>query len=208
MDALASAVLASLRQMDREAVPRPDGQATGLWWYGGHARPGLKKPQTEVEWSRRLGVLLTAAGYPTRREVPYPDKPRDRCDLVVTLNDGRRLWLEVKGAWKDYWVARGGAGIFRSYLLHPLVPYPSMKKGHTAALDLAKLTRVGPPDADLVALLLVVFDTDDAPAAGDVEELVSLAKLDRAPWSTFADDWKDAKGRGVHARLWLRDTPR
>ena len=208
VDVLAPTIISIFRRMDAEAGPRPDGKQTGHWWYGGHARPELKRPHTEVEWSRRLGVLLTAAGYPTRREVPYPDKARDRCDLVVTLNDGRRLWLEVKGAWKDYWVARGRAGIFRSYLLHPLVARPSMKKGHSAALDFAKLTRVGPPDADLVALLLIVFDTDDAPAAVDVEELVSLAKLDRAPWSSYADDWKDAKGRGVHVRLWLRDTPR
>src|SRR5262245_15494133 len=102
MHEFAALVLSLLRRMDREAVARADGKATGLWWYGGHARPELKRPQTEVEWSRRLGALPAEAGYPTRREVPYPDKPRDRCDLVVTLMDGRRMWLEVKGAWKDY----------------------------------------------------------------------------------------------------------
>lgn len=208
MKHVARLVLQALRRMDTEAGPRADGQATGLWWYGGHARPELKKPQTEVEWSRRLGVLLTDAGYPTRREVPYPDKRRDRCDLVVTMKDGRRLWLEVKGAWKDYWVAKGGAGIFRSYLLHPLVPFPSMGKNHTAALDLVKLERLGPADADLVALLLVTFDTSDAPADPDLAELVALAKLDRPPWSAYSDDWTDAKGRGVHARLWSRSASR
>ncbi len=208
MDALAPTILSLLRRMDAEAGLRADGKATGLWWYGGHARPELRKPQTEVEWSRRLGILLTEAGYPARREVPYPDKARDRCDLVVTMKDGRRLWLEVKGAWKDYWVAKGGAGIFRSYLLHPLVPFPSMGKSHTAALDIVKLERIGAADADLVAFLLVTFDTADAPAADDLAELTGLAKLDRAPWSGFSDDWTDAKGRGVHARLWTRPTPR
>jgi hypothetical protein len=208
MDALGATILTALRRMDAEAGPRADGKATGLWWYGGHARPELKRPQSEVEWSRRLGVLLADAGYATRREVPYPDKPRDRCDLVVALRDGRRLWLEVKGAWKDYWLRKGGAGIFRSYLLHPLVPCPSMGKSHTAALDLVKLRRLGPDVADVVAFLLVGFDTADAPLAPEFDELASSAQLGVAPWTGTADSWSDSQGRGVHVCLWWQPTSR
>jgi len=98
VDRLARDLFASLRRMDAEAVPRPDGTPTGLWWFGGHARPELRRPQTEVEWSRRLATILADAGYDARREVSYPDRPRDRCDLVVTLPDAGRIWIEVKGA--------------------------------------------------------------------------------------------------------------
>jgi hypothetical protein len=205
MQALAQQILGSLRAMDAEAVPRSDGKLTGLWWYGGHARPELKRPQTEVEWSRRLAALLSNAGYTTRRETAYPGTPRDRCDLVALLPDGRRVWIEVKGAWKDYWVARRGHAIFRGYLLHPLVPYPALGKRHTAALDLEKLGRLGPSSADLVAFLLVGFDRPDAPLDADLAEFVGLAGLGRDPWSGATDSWTDVQQRGVHPHVWWRE---
>lgn len=207
VETLRGSILRHLRAMDAEAVPRADGRATGLWWYGGHARPELKRPQTEVEWSRRLAALLAAEGYGVRREVPYPGpgtgRP-ERCDLVLVLRDGRRAWIEVKGAWKDWWLARGGEAIFRAYLLHPLVPAPSLGKGHTAALDLAKLGRLRREHADAVALVLVTFDTDDAPAEPDLGEFERLAKL--GAWDGSRARWDDphAPARRVDVRVWSR----
>lgn len=209
MDALAKVIFDSLRQMDREAGIRPDGKRTGIWWYGGHARPELRRPQTEVEWSRRLRVLLASAGYPTDREVSYPSMSRSRrtrCDLVIELETGERLWLEVKGAWKDYWSANGGLGIFRSYLLEPLVADACTGKTHTVPLDLRKLEALHPPDADFVGELLVGFDESGAPIDGDVGDLVRLAGLDRSPWRAWRDRWTDPHHpeTGVSAWLWCR----
>ncbi len=203
-DLLARTIFTALRRMDREAVARADGKATGLWWYGGHARPELRRPSTEVEWSRRLAALLGSSGLAARQEVAYPAQPRERCDLVVEIPGRGRAWLEVKGAWKDYWSARDRDDVFRAYLLHPLVPFPSVRRTHTAALDIAKLVRLRPDDGALAALLVVGFDTADDPLAGDLAELVDRAELDAAPWTGFVDDWTDAAGRGVHVRLWTR----
>jgi hypothetical protein len=207
VETLACRILTHLRDMDREAVPR-EGKPTGLWWYGRHARPELRRPSTEVAWTAALTTRLGRDDYAVEKEVPYPDRRRDRCDLVVQLPDGRRVWVEVKGAWKDYWLKKGGVGIFRSYLLHPLVPFPSMGKTHTAALDLVKLERLGPDVANIVAFVLIGFDTADAPLAPEFVEFTSRAQLGCAPWTGAADSWHDAQGRGVHVRLWWRPTSR
>ena len=85
---------------------------------GGHAKPALKRPQTECCWSDRLAELLREAGFDARREVRYRAAPRLRCDLQLTGPDGGRTWLEIKGAWKHWWNhERGSNGIYRAYLL-------------------------------------------------------------------------------------------
>lgn len=209
METIEDEVVAALRRMDAEAGPRADGKATGLWWYGGHARPDLRRPQTEVEWSRRLGDLLRDGGRGVRREVRYPGGSRDRCDLVIDVRDrSGPLWLEVKGAWKDWWMGHGGAAMFRSYLLHPLVPAPSLGRRHTAALDVQKLARLDRTDAAAVGLLLVAFDVPSAPVTPDLTEFARLAGLDAAPWRTRTAEWPDvhAPSRTVHVRLWTRPT--
>src|ERR1700722_15194978 len=83
-----------LRQMDAEAGPTKNGSLTGLSWYGGHYEPEKKRPRTEVCWSKRLAELLPIHGFPTALEVPYPNQRRCKCDNVITLEDGRRLWME------------------------------------------------------------------------------------------------------------------
>lgn len=203
---LAFALFSALRRMDAEATTICAGKPTGLSSYGYHARPDLKRPQTEPEWSKRLAVLLTAAGFPARAECRYPGLPagkRNSCDVVVELPDGGgRLWLELKGAWRDYWKARGGLGIYRAYLLHPREP-GLVEKSHTVPHDLTKLARLAPTDATAVAALVVGFQADDDPMDQDVADLVRLEKLDQAPWATFTDRWPATHQPGHSVRCWL-----
>src|SRR5262245_44347022 len=138
---LAPLLFGFLRRMDGEATTRfrTSGRPVGLSDYGWHARPGLKRPQNEVEWSNRLAQLLTANGFPVTREREYPGQShvsgrrKIRCDLVVKLTGERTLWVEVKGAWRTYW--GGGHVTYRSYLFHPLVP-GLIAKCHTVPLDM------------------------------------------------------------------------
>lgn len=85
-------IVTVLRAMDAEAQSI-NGTPTGLNWYGGWTRRDIKRPQTEVEWTRALAQRLGC-----RREVPYPAEPRKRCDLVVD-----DCWIEVKGLWPACW---------------------------------------------------------------------------------------------------------
>ncbi|MCA9632093.1 MAG: hypothetical protein KC766_30775, partial [Myxococcales bacterium] len=176
-------ILDVLRQMDQEAVPRHDGTPTGLSWYGGWAKPVLKRPQTEPCWSKRIAEMLVERGMDARSEVPYPDPlVGKRCDVVVDIPGEGRLWLEIKGAWKSWWVRRGSDYIYRSYLLHPLVEGLDPKT-HTVPLDLQKLDHLGRPDANSVGALLVGFDSVEHPMDEDVGSLAHLAGLNRWPWS-------------------------
>lgn len=203
MERFTSTLFQILRQMDKEAVASAKGSPTGLSWYGGHFEPDKMRPRTEVCWSQRLAQLLPEHGYPARTEVPYPHHPRWRCDDVVTLPDGRRLWLENKGAWKDYWHQQCKLSIYRSYLLHPLVAGLDASKSHTVPLDIEKLAGLRSSEADCAAILLIGFDSDRAPMGEDVAQLIELARLDQVPWSTATDQWPDAYRTGCHVRCWL-----
>jgi hypothetical protein len=197
----------ALRQMDAEANTSKSGKPVGLNWYGAYREPAKARPRTEVCWSERMGELLSERGFPTRVEVPYPLLPRCKCDNVVTLEDGTTLWLENKGAWRDYWSARGGMMIYRSYLLHPLVQNLDKTKTHTVPLDLKKLETLHPPHADRVGVLLVGFERDDDAMDKEIAELVTLGGLDRAPWTSAYDSWADCHRPGHNVRCWLWQRP-
>ena len=200
---LACVLFQSLHEIDEEASTMLDGVPTGLNWYGGHARPDQKKPQTEPYWTRRLAEILSARGLPTTRKERYPvdGASRGRCDLVVTLDGDRRLWIEIKGAWREWWRRTGSLGIYRAYLLHPLVPGLA-PKSHTVPLDLQKLSRLSTNHADHVALLLVGFDSVESPMDDDVSELMRLAGLNLMPWTTVSTGWPDQRRLGERVRCW------
>ena len=199
-----NAVLRVVRQMDDEANGQWKGSPTGLNFYGGPLRPECIKPPNETSWTRRIKQLLPLAGFPTRREFPYPYSD-ECCDSLVMLDDGSTIWLETKGAWKKYWQDQRNEGIYWSYLLHPLVSGLG-EKDHTAALDLRKLSVLRRPHADFIGLLLLGFDADNSPMDADVEWLVDLAGLSHEPWSNSATGWSDPyrPSCGVKAWLWHR----
>ena len=195
-----------LRKMDEEATTISEkGEPTGLSDYGRHARPELKKPQCEVEWSRRLGELLRPHFSGVEAEFPYPsyallpNMKRQRCDLVITLSDGQRVWLEIKGAWRDYW--GGQSGIYRCYLLFPLDPSADAGKSHTVPFDLQKLGALQRPDAHHVAELLIGFEKPDDPMGEDIQTLTDLAGL--SDWAGSTDTWDSPTVAGQRVRTWL-----
>ncbi len=205
---LVQAILQAFQSMDAEADTVRDGYPTGLSWYGAHAKPELKRPQTEPAWSIRLAKLLSEAGLSSEAECRYPSEEmrRKKCDVVTTLTGGDRVWIELKAAWKSYWLKRGGEWIYRSYLLHPLVDRLDPKT-HTVPLDMMKLDTLTEQDASSVMLVLVGFDDHSSPMQPDVDELVGLAGLNRAPWAeagsaTWDDDWRP--GERVHVWIWER----
>ena len=200
---LSSAILHILRGMDAEATTTRRGHPTGLNWYGGHIRPDLDRPQTEPLWSKEIACRLTDYGYDTVSEVPCPGK-KWRCDLVVQRPDREKIWIEVKGAWKEWWRQQGGGDlIYRSYLLHPLVPNLDTSKTHTVPFDLERLGTLRPPDATDVGMLLVGFDSCKNPMDADVAELVDLAGLGEWPWIGVHTAWPDAYRPGERVRCWL-----
>lgn len=204
MDALASHIFHCLRCMDAEATTVRDGFPTGLYWYGGHVHPEQSRPHTEPNWVHHLAERLGREGVDAQCEVTYPSRSRRRCDLVVTLPDGSSLWLEVKGAWKEYWRRLGrGDRLYRSYLLHPLVPGLDQTKTHTAALDLKKIEALDGVEAGRAGLLLIGFDSLAAPMDGDVAELIALAGLDADPWRVHYAAWSDPHRVGETAKCWF-----
>ncbi|HEY3318943.1 MAG TPA: hypothetical protein VGP72_00500 [Planctomycetota bacterium] len=189
-----------LRQMDAEATTVKDGFPTGLNWYGGHV--GTR--QTEPQWSKRIVELLRAEGLVAECECGYGAGTRDRCDVVIMLPEVGKFWLEIKGAWKEYWREKGTNDLlYRSYLLHPLVPGLDKTKTHTVPLDLQKLARLTRADASYVGMLLVGFDSSEAPMDADVAQLVQLARLGIEPWTAVATGWLDTYRPGQRVRVWF-----
>ena len=189
--------------MDEDATTITNtGSPAGLNDYGRHARPDSKRPSAEVEWSNRLATVLVEDGIPTQREVQYPMPAgpgrKKRCDLLVTDEGGAMVWIEVKGAWRDYW---GGRGIYESYLLHPLVAGLDKSKTHTVPFDLLKLSTLHSPAADFVAELVVGFERPDDPMDGDIAKLVSLAGL--SDWTAASDSWMSPSVQGQRVRCWF-----
>jgi hypothetical protein len=205
-DGVAERLFALLRQMDAEATSRTQsGNPTGLSDYGRHARSDLARPQNEVEWSKRLAQLLSSGGVPTTSEVEYPDQShlprrrRKRRDLRLQLDGSRTMSIEVKGAWSDYWGRRNI--IYRSYLLHPLVPGLDASKTHTVPFDLLKLSRLRRPETDFVGQLLIGFEKPADPMDPDVETLKALAGLSK--WSESSDAWESSTVPGQRVCCWF-----
>lgn len=202
-DTLTANIFASLRMMDAEATTVDAGKPVGLYYYGGHYAPMARRKQTEPAWTARLGEMLRERGWDIATEVAYPKNRRKKCDLVVTTGVGERIWIELKGAWKQYWLELGNRFIYESYLFHPLKPGLDQSKTPTAALDLAKLRDLQRPNAHAVALLVIGFDSSDSPMDADIAEFTELAGLAEPEWETSGDQWLDRRGPRLNVKCWL-----
>jgi hypothetical protein len=203
---LARLMFKILHAMDRGAATVRGGEAAGLYRYGWHAQPDHDRPQTEPHWCSELARRLSARDIRTRVNVAYPgldDDLRNRCDLVVEMVDGATLWIEVKGAWKEYWRKQGKTRTYESYLLHPLVEGLDDSKTHTVPLDLDRLATLRPGDADFTAMLVIGFDTARASMDREVARLEKLAGLREYPWRFEQDVWPDPFRSSQRVKCWF-----
>jgi hypothetical protein len=156
---------ALLKEMDREAITKysENGHSwpSGLRQYHGHYRQIYGgKDGCEVAWARRLAMLLPEHGLDALPSFKYPPSSllpgsaRQWVDLRITLPDERYLWLEIKGSWPVcFKTGESGQaspytfGRFSSYLLDETIK------------DFYKLSRLQPPDAHELGVLLIGFDT-------------------------------------------------
>ncbi len=205
---LATAIFKCLHDMDQEANVTVRGNTTGLNWYGAFANPNQKRPATEPSWTKRLAALLPACGVVARSEERYPRpaiRTSQKCDLLAEPSESTCVWIEVKGAWKDWSVRQGDRQhwFYRSYLLHPLEAGLDETKTHTVPFDFRRLESLAPADGTHAGLLLVSFDSDAHPIAEDVDVLVRLARLSAPLWTTFHTSWTDTYLPNCHVRCWL-----
>jgi len=202
MRLLAEQIIQCLREMDYEATAVRDGHATGLYDYGRHARPELKRPQCEPAWTQRLNVLLRSRGFECDAEVRYPahdgELTRAKCDLVVESTEGK-AWIEIKGAWRSYW---NGKGLYLCYLFHPLMDGVDAGKSHTVPLDLKKLEAIDASHARWVCEVVVGFDTSDDAMDGDIEKLEALARFTPPKWARAHERWDDPYRVGHRVNVW------
>jgi len=133
-------------------------------------RPGLG-PHTEVQTVALVMSELTRT-HPTtygsvRLGVPYPNAPRQKCDLLITPSEGQSWAIEVKmlrlmgdnGKPND------------NMLMHILSPYP---RHRSALTDCQKLSGSGFVEAP--AILIYGYDYDQWPMEPAVEAFEQLAR--------------------------------
>lgn len=208
MTSLGEVLFRLLREMDEEATTIRDGSPTGLWWFGAHVKPMQKRPKTEPCWSESLATKLRKLPLEAGSEVAYPKgrlpgKRDKKCDLVVSLPSGLRVWIEVKGSWKKWWEDRRQTRSYLSHLLHPLVPGLDASKDHTAATDISKLSVLRKSEADAVGLLLVGFDAISNPMDSEVLRLADLGGLNTAPWRASHVYWHCTRRAGERVACWF-----
>jgi hypothetical protein len=136
----------------------------------GPYRPGLG-PHTEVQ-TVALVMAELARTHPAtygavQAGVPYPNAPRQKCDLLLSPSDSRSWVIEVKML--RFMGDNGKPN--DNMLAHILSPYP---KHRSALTDCHKL--VGSGFEQPYALLIYGYDYDDWPMEPAVEAFEQLAR--------------------------------
>jgi hypothetical protein len=136
----------------------------------GAYRPGLG-PHTEVQTVALVMAELARAHPATygavQTGVPYPNAPRQKCDLLIARSDGRSWAIEVKML--RFMGDNGKPN--DNMLMHILSPYP---KHRSALTDCTKL--VGSGFEEPYALLIYGYDYGDWPMEPAVEAFEQLAQ--------------------------------
>ena len=133
-----------------------------------------------------------------------------KCDLVVSLDNGERLWLEIKLAWKAWANCKSPPTYANPF-------YPSYLRGskirsHSLRDDFQKLNTLCPA-TDHRAVCLVGFDSLADPMDGEVSDIFQEAQLDDPGWQRAMNThWPDRRNTTfrINVLVWWRhgDTER
>jgi hypothetical protein len=136
-------------------------------------------------WEESNSAGLAEGIRPASTEQIYPDSS-ERCDLVIQLGGGERLWIEFKTA---YCMDLGGN--LDGNNPKECGGNDSWKAGvaDIGTKDIRKLNRLRRPFAQYVGILLLGFDRD---RNGERIEIDDLYKL--LPGELCNDDWVAAHG--------------
>lgn len=202
---LAKDLVAALHQMDSAADTPINGYRAGLCGYETHMGYSARRHEAAI----RDGVAahLRGQGYCVQTEVPYPKDPRKKCDLVVSCGELRRLWLEIKIAWKAWFSTPLGkvedkTPFFRSYLLGPAEG--ALSRSHSLVQDFQKLDRLAPCDPDSLGLLLLGFAKVADPIGPDIQRLSTTLRLPETGWRCVIPvPWADPNCSATQREVWF-----
>lgn len=197
-----------VQDIDRRCCKIVDGVECGLTYireqFGEQALTETGKKHTEellVSWllQKRLGD----AGIEARLEQHYPGS-RDRCDLVIRIDDSTDFAVEVKHAWKK-WIWCDGS-IHRSSNFVGYLLGDATHKG--TAHDFSKLAQAAWARRTWQGVLLIGFDSFASPMDDKVEELERQGDLVIKGWTRAAERaWPDRKNGEYRFASWFWARP-
>ena len=175
-----------LHRMDDEAnTAYLKRHHAGLASYSVHYK---KYKENERSWSERIIELLRDDGISASTEKPYPNLSK-RCDIIIEM-DNKKLWLEVKSAWKYWCNSKTGKKKkepnYKGYL------FGDRSRNNSSAQDIEKLSHLSKDDADYIGLLIVGFDIADDPIDIEMKQLAEMMKLEEDGWEIYDPEvWPD-----------------
>jgi hypothetical protein len=178
IEAVAAAAFRALREMDSQCP-------TGLCNYVSVSPYAGKKHKDEAAMTWGITKALAEKWHIEQCEHKYPHGSRKKCDRVVELSDGSRLWLEIKFSWRTWFYEVVKWNDARSYDGY----FGGAHHSHSVAGDFAKLERIGCEHARYVALLVIGFDADDNKMSADLAALAQRDNLNQRGWHFFSDSW-------------------
>jgi hypothetical protein len=191
VEAIAHAVFRALREMDAECP-------TGLCNYVSCSPYAGQKRKDEPAMTWRVTEALRKRWHVEQCEHDYP-QGGGRCDRVVELPDGSRLWLEIKLAWRTWFyevVEHNDPRAYSGYL-------GGEHHSHSVAGDFTKLERIDRDHARFVALLVVGFDGRDGQMVEDMAALAEREKLAHRGWHLLLDAWATTQSAECWNRCWF-----
>jgi hypothetical protein len=188
---VADAAFQALRDMDA-ACPTGLCNYVSVSPYAGKTR----KDEPAMTWG--VTAALAKRWQVQQCEHDYP-QGGGRCDRVVELSDGSRLWLEVKLAWRSWFYGVVKWNDNRSYEGYMGGAHHS----HSVAGDFAKLERIGRDHARYVALLVIGFDAVDGKMTKDMAALAQRENLQQRGWHLLSDAWVTMQCGKCWNRCWF-----
>lgn len=191
IEAVAAAAFQALREMDAECP-------TGLCNYVSVSPHAGKKRKDEPATTWGVTRALAKRWRIEQCEHDYPHGG-GKCDRIVELPDGSRVWLEIKLAWRSWFyevVKWNDMRAYNGYL-------GGAHHSHSVAGDFTKLERIGRDHARYASLLIVGFDGSDAKMSEDVVALAEREKFEDRGWHLLSDPWVTPQSDECWNRCWF-----